>query len=94
MMDCVTRLKITRAEAIATAKSACEARGWPWREPVKVMVSLGAVRGELFPYHVKTNADVHGDNPWFEISRTGRLIVAGWIGGPPWQEVRSASSED
>jgi hypothetical protein len=94
MVGYMTRLRITRAEAITLAKAECEACGWPWREPVKVMVTLFLSGGELFPYYVKTNADVHGDNPWFEVSRSGRLIRAGWIGGPPWGEVRRTSSED
>jgi hypothetical protein len=62
---------VAQAELLAAAKAECEARGWPWREPVRVT-------GGLFRYQVWTNADVRDDNPWFLFSRTGRLIRAAW----------------
>jgi hypothetical protein len=67
----MARSKVARAEVLAAAKRECEARGWPWREPV-------TVTGGLLRYRVWTNADVRDDNPWFSFSRTGRLMRAGW----------------
>jgi len=63
--------KVTKAEVLAAARDECQARGWPWREPVRVT-------GGLFRYRVWTNADVQDDNPWFLFSRGGHLVRAGW----------------
>jgi hypothetical protein len=60
-----------KARIIAAAKAECEARGWPWREPVRVT-------GLLFRFQVWTNADARDDNPWFVVSRDGRIKRAGW----------------
>lgn len=47
------------ADVLAAAWAECEARGWPWREPVRVT-------GGLFRYRVWANAAVLDDNPWFQ----------------------------
>ena len=66
------------------AKAECEKLGWPWREPVKVRVSVTLPPSDagLLQYNVLTNADVHGDNPWFDVSLDGRHVLAGWNGEP------------
>jgi hypothetical protein len=65
--------RVPRSAVLAAAHSECEARGWPWREPV-------LVTRELFHYRVWTNADVRDDNPWLVYSRNLRLKSAGWAG--------------
>lgn len=72
----MARRRIAKAEVLAAAKAECEARGWPWREPVRVT-------GGLFRYRVRTNADVLDDNPWFLFSCDGRLAHAAWAGRRP-----------
>src|SRR5262249_54581270 len=62
---------LRRAEVLAAAQSECEARGWPWREPVHVT-------GWMFRFRGWTNANFRDDNPWFVFSRDGRLVRAGW----------------
>lgn len=89
MMACMARSRITRAEAIALAKTECQAQGWPWSEPVKVRVTgvLPSDGAGLLRYEVRTTADVHGGTPWFLVSRDGRHVLAGWDGpGPPDEE--------
>lgn len=65
------RSRHARAQVLAAAMAECEARGWPWREQVRVT-------GGLFRYQVWTNADVRDDNPRFLFTRNGRLISAAW----------------
>lgn len=89
MMGCVARSRITRAEAIALAKTECEAQGWPWREPVKVrVVGVWPPEGAgWLRYEVLLPADDHGGTPWFEVSFDGQHVLAGWDGpGPPDEE--------
>jgi hypothetical protein len=66
--------RLRRAEVLAAAKSECEARGWPWREPVHVT-------GWLFRFRVWTNANFLDDNPWFVFTRDGP--GAGGMGSSP-----------
>lgn len=63
--------RIPRTVVLAAARSECEARGWPWRELVRV------TRG-LLHNRVWTNANMRDGNPWFVYSRDGRLTSAGY----------------
>jgi len=63
--------RASKAEVLAAARAECEARGWPWREPVRVT-------GGLFRYRIWTNATVYDDNPWFLFSRDVHLVSAAW----------------
>jgi hypothetical protein len=80
----VRRPKITKAEATAIAKAECEARGWPWTEPVAVKL------GGTFPpdvcgwrhWIVRTHADVQQPDPRIEfaVSFNGLHVMPFWIG--------------
>jgi hypothetical protein len=71
----MARFGISKAEVLAAAKAECEARDWPWRQPVRVI-------GWPFGYRVWTNANVIDDNPWFLISRDGPVKDAAWARRP------------
>jgi hypothetical protein len=62
---------VSRGTVLVAAKAECQARGWPWREPVHVT-------GWPFRFTVWTNVSMIDDNPWFVFSRDGRLVQAGW----------------
>jgi hypothetical protein len=67
----MVRRRAAHEEVINAARPHCEVNGWPWREPVRV---TRTVRG----FRVWTNADICDDNPWFVVSRGGRVTDAGW----------------
>ncbi len=61
---------ISRHQALALARAECDARGWPWREPVHVARGLGS-------YHVMTNARSRGGNVNIRIGvASGQVISA------------------
>lgn len=63
---------LSKAEAVAIAASECQARGWPWQEPVTVKRQLRMVI-------VRTNTDHRGNNASFVINaRTKKIERAGF----------------
>jgi hypothetical protein len=82
--ETVRQPKITRAAATAIAKAECEARRWPWIEPVAVEVSCTFPPDDCGWRHwfVRTNANVQRPDPniAFAVSFDGLHVRAHWSG--------------
>jgi hypothetical protein len=64
---------ITVEEAVRIARAECDARGWPWQEPISVH------RG-LWTIHVRTNTEYRGGNASVIINaRTGSIKGSGYM---------------
>jgi hypothetical protein len=75
-------VRITKAEAIALARTECEKEGWLWQVPAKVRV-VGVFPPEgagWRQYEVRLPANAEGGYAWFLIPFDGRHVNAGWTG--------------
>jgi hypothetical protein len=59
---------IPHDRALAIARAECDARGWPWVDPIHVSQSP-------FAFHVMTNAQCRGGNVYIRIRRSDGHVL-------------------
>jgi hypothetical protein len=64
-----------KEEALAIAKAAAEAKGWPWQEPLHVQRRRKFVLFGSVAWHITTNAMSRGGNVRIAVDDESRAVV-------------------